>query len=1247
MIAAAKFAVVALFAVGAVHFVVGERPSVVPRNQKPMPNADSSSVTGYQGGCSAFDQIYNTNKASLSSLPKDDDRAAATSLVNTFFGIHSNEALPNNIHYAIALAADPIHTNLSLTFDREMVALQQAAQDDGFTYNSSWLPWRNGGSSLSQVDDHKSYGVANSQRESCPGILLFRHSVSDSPQTSDKGQDNRTFDGGLVVLVVGEQPTGGINENQWANAIRWLDVHAIKASGKVLHILGPSFSGSLVSLERNLRLLYVNPKDKNLHERFSSAVILSGSVRSCSSIRWFQQKLEDQFHLDSEQQRTVSFGTFQENDALQIDRFLRYLHNQGTLGKDTAILAEDETAYANPYSDPKGPDSSAPSCEFPYAYDSRPLRISYPRDISALRTAYEKQSIFTSATAPEHAGHTILQESDDQGNSTSVTDTIPTFSGQLTPIAQEAVLYGIVSYLRVHHTRYLLLRCSNQLDFLFLTRFFHRAYPEGRIVTVGADLLFRREIDSTEFRGVMALSTYPLLPRDQHWSALFVQPLPTGAVRHTHRVFEDQNQQGQYIAARYLLSTDTGTPISEPNTLIFPRPLEPNIPSFAEPFWLPKGAHPYKTTHAPTWLSVVGREGYWPVAVLDENSTPLVALAEGTKPPVAPNTPPSTIVQLTSSGTEYDRDPDHHLNNTILLSPSLSWKLVTSLALFLLLYQAIAIRYGDEHAATRVLSGFRKVSSPWQSFLVGLNCAFATMLLLAPLSAILALPQIGDLAANNIALWVSVFFAFVAIIGLAVLLHDRYQSAAMLSFLGLLSVLIIISLGSLYLSRNSANDLPLAVRIAHLTSGVSPLVPVLFLFGGFYLWSWQTMAGNILLCCGRPVLPPLRKKATSAKDLASCGLHSRQYRISQELGRRILHVASPFTLPLPVLVPTLSLFLVAFFYFHGDLPLVTMESRTFAICINLALLAAFLLTTAEAARLYSTWTELHRLLIALNQTRLRRTFVRLRAIDAHSLWSVSGNVRRVQSLFFTQQLDAATRLLRCIPKPSPTLRAAVIFGDRFVYNNAVNIERGYCWESPILSLDPTGHTTIREVFADAVAEVLNDLIPAWKKETDSLSLEGDDTGSGDDKGQVVCMGLSKYEDIRAAEEFVCFHYIAFIQNILARMRTMTFSMGALFVAICFAISFYPFVPRTEIGIWIIANLTLIAIAAISVYAGMERDSTLSYITNSTPGHLSSAFWLKSAGFLAGPLIGVLATQFPAIADSVLAWVQPGLDAISR
>lgn len=67
----------------------------------------------------------------------------------------------------------------------------------------------------------------------------------------------------------------------------------------------------------------------------------------------------------------------------------------------------------------------------------------------------------------------------------------------------------------------------------------------------------------------------------------------------------------------------------------------------------------------------------------------------------------------------------------------------------------------------------------------------------------------------------------------------------------------------------------------------------------------------------------------------------------------------------------------------------------------------------------------------------------------------------------------------------------------------------------------------------------------------------------------------------------------------------------------------------------LCDLAWIGLVVVYVYAGMERDETLSCITNTKPGHLSGEFWLKTAAFFAGPVVGIVATQFPAMAESIL------------
>ena len=180
------------------------------------------------------------------------------------------------------------------------------------------------------------------------------------------------------------------------------------------------------------------------------------------------------------------------------------------------------------------------------------MHLYYPRDISAIRSAYGEQSIFS-----EGFGYRYV-ESSTYGSPTSNTSRtysarairIEPFSGQGMALTQEAQLCGIVNSLRSHAIRFVVLRCTDSLDYPFPdSRFLHRANPEAFIVGIlGSNMLFAREIDSTEFRGVVALTTFPLLPRGQDWTQQNAS-LP----QHAHRVFEVSDiMEGVYLAARFL-----------------------------------------------------------------------------------------------------------------------------------------------------------------------------------------------------------------------------------------------------------------------------------------------------------------------------------------------------------------------------------------------------------------------------------------------------------------------------------------------------------------------------------------------------------------------------------------------------------------------------------------------------------------------------------------------------------------------
>ena len=1160
---------------------------------------------------------------------RDANRGRALAVVNDFLAHTGNsssasvDAVIPALTYVIALVPDPRHTHLSLYFDRTMESIEQAAQDEGFTYNSSWLPWPTDNSQFQSRVDQIEEDEAIRQRESCPGILLFRRNVGTDPPSLITSEP---FASGLVVLLVGEQPTGGLNRHQWLSAVDWVRRHGDPAAP--LRILGPTFSGSFASLARNLEQL----RPFSFAEMNGASIyVFSGPVGSRPAIKWFQKRIEKLPY--------IRFGAFQENDDLQIDRFLHYLNSENIQSSEVAILSEDETAYG--FIEKRQSESSQSSPNF------QPVRLYYPRDISALRNAYHDQGIFAvrdRSTETQPNARLVLQPNETEDTVTDG-DSISAYSKQQTALDEEASLYGIVGYLDAHHSRYILLRCTNPLDFLFLARFLQHAYANGRIVTVGSELLFGREVDTTEFRGVLALTNFPLLPNEPHWT----QVSGEGA-GDSHRVFSSHPAEETYLAGRYLIDgdhklfaihtkpTDTDQMTVDPYGLLTFTRSTKSVTDFADPFWLHGLGDNSNEFRAASWLSVLGRDGYWPVAVLNDASVASLR-PRGEKPDtVAPNRTEVSIQpnqpSYSKSSLQYYRELPH------------SWKFCGLAAILLLIFHIFACRVAREHSAIGIVTAFRPIKSPEHSVLLGIgsgNVFCICFLVLLPF--LLCLPSTPGflLKAEGVPiLWLVAF----SLLGLLVSLVYAQWRRARWTFIAFLAVLAIFFVGAAYISLfdiNKANAGAAFYRSLHLTSGVSPLLPALFLAMGFYSWSVMSLAGSALLSEDRPRLPHL----SSEKDRTQhwYELPPGLYRVSHKMANAIERVARPLRFPKRVFVPLIGSLLFFWIGFWPRLPVAGFEGRAYINWFSLAIVCALALMVAEAARMFWTWNELARLLRSLSRLKLRRTFAALNAISFKSLWSMSGNVQLLQYRFFSHGLEAAHRLNNLTKSRGNSIWSiddVAVSGSLFVKERAKYLDRGVIW---VLNRDKKPQIFIRQLFCRAVADVFNRvLLPAWREETDSLNVSSRDeaTASGTTR---MSMTLSDDQVVCAAEEFVSYHYIAYIQNILARLRTIVVSVVMLFVATTFAIACYPFIPKSGLFLCMLVELFLIAIVVCYVYAGMARDETLSYITNTEPGRLGAEFWLKFITFIVGPVIGLMATQFPQVADSIYSWLQPGLEAI--
>lgn len=1286
--------------------------------------------------------------------------------------------------FAIALVPDPWHSNLGLLFDRDIDSLQMAAKDSGYDYDSEWVPWKRAQpDSGPYLADRQAQMAIERDRSACPGLLLFRRAHVTHLPTNNKGESAHEqqatedpYADALLVFLVAERPTDGINLAEWRNAATFIckakfdafaatSDRAVEKSDPVpnrcgssrdksdasaaisntsyeLRIIGPEFSGSIPSLERALTFAPAFGVNK--------AVILSPSISTRSAVKQFRDWQSDNKTL------ATLFGTFSEPDEVQISNLIGFLRDKHHVRcSSIAILSEGETSYGRLLPDEMQTPAGQSDCK---GEKSQMLLLSFPRDISDLRVAYQKASIFDSLFPKDRPMRTILP-SDVGVSEHGELDSVPEFAGDVSAVEKEAWLYSAEENFKDHRTNYLILRTTNPLDALFLSRFFHRIQPEAHIVVVGADMLFPREAGASELLGDMTLTVHPMMPVEPHWST------------HNdtnHAVLAGRVAAGEYFASRFLFGQDTINSLQEP----FPNgtvdwlqqpslspyldqaklsplddmpgspkqdpPPEHSLPPYSCPIWNQDACG--NRMSPPLWLEVLGRDGYFPIKVFngskqEEDRAILINLEKKENRP------------------DDGYEPSQAGAPSFYFVPPYSTKTAICLSLLLVLYQLwglLTVCPSTSIAWAFVFHNNYRLA--WQEYLRAVS-SFLALLPLYETTTLrirmlwdsgseywtqLAALVLGDLIAAGL------LFAFMVQFGGTerkiakehfVFYPTQRKRARLragrlflvLHFFWLIAVL-------LYFYHHPFRDLyPLLFRMEHLLSGVSALLPAIFLTLGLYAWIWFCMAGGLMLGPGRPELPfgddpfgiynphvwrkSLRdhwedERQSGAKGWFTKGtgalgkwsldafrwrfleprdrfgsasvvfrpaknrlLPFEYRRLSRKIELSIYRIAHPLFFQNLTMVSLLGVFILWFNWnlrpYWGSLAI---EGNFFNVCIMGLATAMALLVLLEAYRLYATYSQLRRVLLALGRSHLKDAIGRIGPLPI-SLWTASTNVHRVQYRLFQQQRNALKKLMALPGDPrsgfrwdssDQILKKSWVTSTEIANHTRAELERGmavYWWmpvkndrwswvpwqepqrlpsfRLPLVSwaldsikkawrkirpnrkrMPPEPRRTIRGLFRDATAHLFIRLINDWN-------------------GPVAATASISLDVRLAAEDFVALHYLSFIHVVVARLRTIAMTMAALFVSLCFAFASYPFVPHEAIRSLLVLMFFVIALVVGQVYVAMDRDEVLSVLIGGKPGKIGPEFWLKYAGFLIGPLAGIFAAQNPTLVDFVLNWLQPG------
>ena len=1251
----------------------------------------------------------------------DSERCPAKDLLDTiqgFFGADPKSNLIDHwnvpssdragIRFLIATVPDPVHTRLPLFFDRQIDAIEEAAQEDGYLFARASMPW--------DTKDHAEdtdYRLRLQQqdyqglKESHPGLMIFRKvpraigaksSQESSTQAASATPEARTARQSLFVFVVGETPTGGINKDQFNEAIQAIrDICSPKqecapySATERLFVLGPTFSGSLYSLKG--LLLDAETGDSG----FSQAVVHSGTASDFDTIKWF----EDSFPVAKESPPRVVFRTFQESSEYALVNFLRMTCEQKYRPEQVAVLSEDETAYGSAYTIPEPgaaseacPRFTGTKCQQPPKYneadcvdETKVVRLYFPRNISQLRSAYQQNVAASGASSSDekNPSRTTLQTNLDENGSDD--DTVAPYSQIQTPLSQEAIMLGIDSSLQRHGVRFVLLEATNPVDSLFLIRFLRSTSLQARIVNVGSDLLLTRQSDDPRLRGTMQITPYPLIPVIDDSEA---KPHPLESRLHKHLVFPDSDSTGSFNALLSLLTVQNqNRPV--PSACGFPdgRAQCVDLPAgnYAEYGW-PSAAGPAPTQDADKlplndlapslWLTVLGRDGYWPIAIL----------GTGDSTSAGPSLPaPQRLIHAVCSTTISLK--------CFTLSPPQGWILLCSLSIVLLVLYVITLTRGSITSTSKFLVKFAPVCDGWRNFIF-----FAA-------GALLCLTMVAELWPW--AYWTTGFGGFgyllfaglvvaVIFLGIVILSAELWVRGA--GFLAsIMAIVCLLAFAGVFLAAGVLRQDPhpffnLALyRYVNISSGTSPVIPFLLLVGAALWWIWYWLTSRTLWLNDRfgygPHLPTRKqvvldadedenalKTAAVAAGVRPTGLDdsgpvSRQSldALTCDRNERLVNLIRKSTWDFRVLFPP-SIAVVLSLAVVFPHPIQSFEGKLFDRLYWVFLTVALYGVLWALSKLIVIWMELRPLLAALDRLPLRRGFARMKGFTWRPLWGLGASALQDFFVNVSRELDTLARVRnsqvadpafdREIKASGETVRKLLqwmyrrretggateteVNNDVLSRSRSVYVRlRRICGANE--SLESTSElveqlATLQLRLASVAARALRYLQIEWAKETEDIEFEGKDF-----KGKEVRKEARKLPaTTRYAEDFLCLFYFNFISSVFACMRTLVMRIAGIFVLALLSFSSYPFEPRTSFHTLMIFLFVLVATVVSFVFAQMHKDATLSRITDTTPGDLGFDFWLRLAAFVSVPLFSLLATAFPAVGNFLFSWLQPATQA---
>ena len=1180
--------------------------------------------------------------------------------------------------FVLGFLPDPVRTHLELRFDRGIDDLEDAAEAGGWAFDSQWLPWDNRpNSDPGRFGGRLLDSASRKARNQTAGALLFR-ARSEKPEPPGAGGASP-----LIVLAVGDTPTGGVSAPQLRSAMSlWRELRGVLANPDELNILGPSFSGSVQSvaavLPQELRKAGGNASDAcggvALH-------IASGTIT-------VNEQLKDLKSICSHTD-VVSFAMDAAYESEMLEAFLA----DRSVGRNIAELSEQETVFGEASTGGETEDTTAATGERGNGgkrgrrKENEPvaaLSLQFPREISRLREAYEQNSIigFGSSGDTPRSQLRFATGEEHQG-----TDSVPVFSDTQSTLSMESEMAEIAATLEEQRISTVLLSATDVFDEIFVARYLQQHAPRVTVIIKDADLLFLRRGQDAGLQNTYVASPYPLIPQNQLWTE---RQAGRGFLTH-----QSQGDQGAVTAAFYLLlrgQSKDGVGLDE----------------YRSPFVTGTEFD----THPPLWLSMIGHGQFAPVALVDsdleDRSAP--TLSHGWK---APAKPAENLPAVSAAGGAEAKgvSTDLPLQTKLLvagigvlllwhaaacalarLDRRFAWsyaladaehhkrRLALQILLSMLAVPALMVLDVPEATNFHVRVGYFSGMVRGLIVCAGLIASYSLVRLCWIRWAFLRwLLRHNRESARKIERWArerswpmvrkyswpsEMFYR-----RRASWQRRKYRAHRTRRALRLLASLFQIT---------RAHALPDADKAAYVKRGdlrltvVSNLVRTVFLAAGLLVlggvawllcdWTWTFL---------QPWLPSERVFFFYRSALMIPGVsptfpllllfgavvwwvHSLLSRLAF-FGHRIPRMPNGFVQqhcpdtralkPVTDLFAgfswtSLNLFVIsvvlvgAVLRMSQSLGPTSLGEGRFDVWVRVFTFAVAVLILHDIAIAGWGWHKLHQhCLMPLKRSTLRWGFSWIQGFSWKRIWT-GARVLSPDILF--DYLSRMRETNERLAYKDPDMDAAF---DELIDSLRKPLSRP-SWSESVARKFIALHGFV----AKAAEWKLGELAAVWEED------EGPLTGTEPERGlhrlepveELKGTARNRALDRMAKEEFVALLYLGYIRMVLIQIRNRVMTAVVCYVLLLWALTSYTWTNHHAIIVAMSALLGVLSVAVIYIYAGMHRDDILSRTTETEPGKLDSEFFEKTIPTIGLPLLSLVATQFPEFSDLIFSFLEPGL-----